>query len=386
MRRTSNPGHNANFDVNKIDENFNETLIEDRNLHYHSDNERNSKLPKQYAAPIIKNIKTSPAVATTAKKASKMQTSTNFTTTDDKPSKLGTTIDLDGPNIIHYAPATNDIYKHLGPTGDYSDEEGELTITLLCTTLIRAQHTPKSTLLPNQTTWKCPQKLPFHHLRKPSSTGSTTPAPVAFLLLLRLTPTQPHPGNPSVTQFLCSLHSRGTLRLSSLPFLLSFCLSYMLQLFSLSEPSNNHQGALPQHALQLVHHHQPHSDTATFLFWSLRFFVWPPILALFIHPCPPNITCVSNNVRSLQTGVSEAIHNSEDDELLLLEEMLLLVLHVLRRANSYRRALTTCMVDPLSTDEQNWTMDLEICQFKVIGVSQLHWWTAATQQTRVQKL
>jgi hypothetical protein len=70
-------------------------------------------LPKQYAAPIIKNIKTS-AAATTANKAAKMQTSPNFTTTDDKPSKSGNIIDLDGPNITHYAP-TNDIYKHLGP-------------------------------------------------------------------------------------------------------------------------------------------------------------------------------------------------------------------------------------------------------------------------------
>ncbi len=146
-------------------------------------------------------------------------------------------------------------------------------LTLLCTTLIRAQHTPKSTLLPNQTTWKRPQKLPFHLLRKPLSTGSTTPAPVAFLLLLCLIQTQPHPGNPSVTQFLCSLHSRGTLRLSSLPFLLNSCLSYLIQLFNLSEPSNSHQGALPQHALQLANHLQPHSNTATTLFWSLRFFI-----------------------------------------------------------------------------------------------------------------
>jgi hypothetical protein len=36
-------------------------------------------------------------------------------------------------------------------------------------------------------------------------------------------------------------------------------------------------------------------------------------------------TCVSNYVRSLQIGVSEAIHNSEDDELFLVEETLLLV-------------------------------------------------------------
>jgi hypothetical protein len=136
-------------------------------------------------------------------------------------------------------------------------------LTLLCTTPTRTRHTANSTLLPNQTTWKRPQKLPFHPLRKPPSTGSTTPAPVTFFLHLFLTSAQQHSEKPSVTQFLCSLHSRGTLRLSSLPFLLSFCLFFMIQLFSLSEPSNNHQGALPQHALQLVHHHQPHSDAAT---------------------------------------------------------------------------------------------------------------------------
>jgi hypothetical protein len=68
-----------------------------------------------------------------------------------------------------------------------------------------------------------------------------------------------------------------------------------------------------------------------------------------------DITCVSYNVKSLHTGVSEVLHNSDDDDLLLIEETLLLVLHVLRRANSYRRALTTCMLDPLSKDERNRT-------------------------------
>jgi hypothetical protein len=61
-------------------------------------------------------------VATTTNKAAKMQTSTNFTTTDDKPTKLDTTIDLDGPNITHYAP-NNDSYKYLGSTGDNEEEE-----------------------------------------------------------------------------------------------------------------------------------------------------------------------------------------------------------------------------------------------------------------------
>jgi hypothetical protein len=123
-RRTSKPGRKAYFNVFKINKNFNKILIEDCNLHYHLDNEHNSKLPKQYAAPIIKNIRTS-QVATTTNKAAKTQTSTNFTTTDDKHSKSGTTIDLDDPNITNYAPS-NDIYKHLGSTGD--NEEKELPI------------------------------------------------------------------------------------------------------------------------------------------------------------------------------------------------------------------------------------------------------------------
>jgi hypothetical protein len=59
-----------------------------------------------------------------------------------------------------------------------------------------------------------------------------------------------------------------------------------------------------------------------------------------LHPSSPtiDITCVLNTVRSLQICVSEAIHNSEDDELMLVEETLLLALHVLRREKSYRRA------------------------------------------------
>jgi hypothetical protein len=105
-----------------IDKNFDKILIEDRNLHSNSNDKGSIQPPAQYAAPIItRNIKTSP-VATSMNKAAKMQTSTNFTTTDDKPTKSGITIDLDGPNINHYAP-TNDIYKHLGSTGDNEEEE-----------------------------------------------------------------------------------------------------------------------------------------------------------------------------------------------------------------------------------------------------------------------
>ncbi|MFN9982729.1 MAG: hypothetical protein ACK53Y_22560, partial [bacterium] len=116
-------GGKAYFDIYMIDKNFDKILIEDRNLHSNSNDKGSIQPPAQYAAPIItRNIKTSP-VATTTNRAAKMQTSTIFfTTTDNNPTKLGTTIDLDGPNITHYAP-TNDIYKHLGPTGDNEEEE-----------------------------------------------------------------------------------------------------------------------------------------------------------------------------------------------------------------------------------------------------------------------
>ena len=48
--------------------------------------------------------------------------------------------------------------------------------------------------------------------------------------------------------------------------------------------------------------------------------------------------------------MSEAIQNSEDDELMLVEETPLLALHVLRREKSYRRAPEKGLVDPLSKD------------------------------------
>jgi hypothetical protein len=148
-------------------------LIEDRDLHYHLDNEHNSKLPKQYAAPNIKNIRTS-QVATTTNKAAKTQTSTNFTTTDDKPSKSGTTIDLDGPNITHYAPS-NDIYKHLGPTGD--NEEEELTInTAMHHTNQGTAHTKiDTTTQPNDL--EMPPKAFVHRLYN-SRTSGLSPSPV----------------------------------------------------------------------------------------------------------------------------------------------------------------------------------------------------------------
>ena len=151
-------------------------MIEDRNLHNHSVNERNIKPPAPYAAPIItKNIKISP-VATTTNKAAKMQTPTNLTTMTDKPTKSGTTIDLDGPNITHYAP-TNDIYKHLGSTGDNEEEELSINATMSHNNL-DTTHTKIATN-DQQSVLKTPPKAPFstpanafeHRLDKSRSSG-----------------------------------------------------------------------------------------------------------------------------------------------------------------------------------------------------------------------
>ncbi len=85
--------------------------------------------------------------------------------------------------------------------------------------------------------------------------------------------------------------------------------------------------------------------------------------------------------------MSEAIHNSEDDELMLVEEMLMLVFHVLRRTNVYHCILTTCMVDPLLKDEQNWTdrsRDMPVQSSQIASTTLVE--CSKTQQTLVQKL
>ncbi len=120
-------------------------------------------------------------MATTTNKAAKMQNPTNITTTDDKPSKSGTNIDLDGPNITHYAP-TNDIYKHLGPTGDNEEEELPIKTAMHHTNQGTAHIKIDTTTQPNDL--ETPPKAPLSPPSKALSTGSTTPAPVAFLVLL----------------------------------------------------------------------------------------------------------------------------------------------------------------------------------------------------------
>ncbi len=77
-----------------------------------------------------------------------------------------------------------------------------------------------------------------------------------------------------------------------------------------------------QHVLLTAPYHQLHSNTA-----SHYPIMDSEILDLVhhictLHPSLPtiDITCALNNVRSLQIGVSEAIQNSQDDELMPIEE------------------------------------------------------------------
>jgi hypothetical protein len=292
-------------------------------------------------------------MATTTNKAAKMQTSTNITTTDDKPSKSGTTIDLDGPNITHYAP-TNDTYKHLGPTGDNEEEELPIKTAMHHTNQGTAHTKIDTTTHPNnlETPPKAPLSPPskaFVHRLYNSRTSGLPHSPVT--LTNTTTPREPECHTIPVLTPL-QRHSKTLLS------------SFSVELLSL----------LPNSTLQLVRTFQqpPGCTPSTYLPTgtspptTLRHrhypLLEPEILHLATHlgslhssSSTIDITCVSNNVRSLHTGVSEVLHNSDDDDLLLIEETLLLVLHVLRRANSYRRALTTCMLDPLSKDERNRT-------------------------------
>ena len=68
----------------------------------------------------------------------------NFTKMDDKPIKLGTTTDLDGPDHTHHAP-TNVNYKDIGTAGDYEEEELHVSTNMLHINLDIAQHTKIST-------------------------------------------------------------------------------------------------------------------------------------------------------------------------------------------------------------------------------------------------
>jgi hypothetical protein len=117
---------------------------------------------------------------------------------------------------------------------------------------------PKAPLSP-------PSKAFVHRLYN-SRTSGLPPSPV--LHTNTATPREPECHTIPV---LTPLQRHSQTLLSS--FLLNSCLSYLIQLFNLSEPSNSHQGALPQHALQLAHHPQPQPNTATTLFWSLKFFI-----------------------------------------------------------------------------------------------------------------
>ncbi len=85
-------------------------------------------------------------------------------------------------------------------------------------------HNKKNTALTNidtttqQNDLETPQKLLFHPLRKPPSTGSITSAAMAFLLHLWAALTQPHSKNTSVANLLITpLQEHSQLLLASIP-------------------------------------------------------------------------------------------------------------------------------------------------------------------------
>jgi hypothetical protein len=228
-------------------------------------------------------------------------------------------------------------------------------ITLLCTTLIRAQRTRiDTTTQPNDLetppkAFPSPPSKAFVHRLYNSRTSGLSPSPVTHTNTA--TPREPECHTISVLTPL-QRHSQT---------LLSYFSAELLSL-------------LPASILQLVRTFQqppgctpttcPPAGTSspTTLKQSHYPLLEPEILhsatnlgSLHSSSSTIDITCVSNNVKSLHTGVSDAIHNSDNDELLLIEETFLLVLHVLRLADSYRHALTTSEVDPLSKDERNRT-------------------------------
>ncbi|KAI2510991.1 hypothetical protein MHU86_3463 [Fragilaria crotonensis] len=145
-RRTSiKKGPQAAYHANNSDDNFDQIIQEDRNLHF---NERNNKI----AAPSPQGTNISHRATTPTKMAAKMQatsptTPTTLTTTDDN--KKGTTTEPDDHTTKHYA-STNANYKDIGPTDDNEEDSNNHRTTSTTTTNISTKSTfnnmaPKST-------------------------------------------------------------------------------------------------------------------------------------------------------------------------------------------------------------------------------------------------
>ncbi|KAI2509888.1 hypothetical protein MHU86_4453 [Fragilaria crotonensis] len=130
-RRTSiKKGPQAAYHANNSDDNFDQIIQEDRNLHFH---ERNNKI----AAPSNQGTNISHRATTPTKMAAKMQATspttptTTLTTTDDN--KKGTTTEPEHETTKHYA-STNVVYKDIGPTDDNKEDNNSNNRTTVTTT------------------------------------------------------------------------------------------------------------------------------------------------------------------------------------------------------------------------------------------------------------
>ncbi|KAI2514022.1 hypothetical protein MHU86_406 [Fragilaria crotonensis] len=125
-RRTSiKKGPQAAYHANNSDDNFDQIIQEDRNLHFH---ERNNKI----AAPSTQGTNISHRATTPTKMAAKMQatspttpTTTSITTDDNKK---GTNTEPDDQTTKNYA-STNVAYKDIGPTDDNYEDRTTITTT-----------------------------------------------------------------------------------------------------------------------------------------------------------------------------------------------------------------------------------------------------------------
>ncbi|KAI2500908.1 hypothetical protein MHU86_13569 [Fragilaria crotonensis] len=194
-RRTSiKKGPQAAYHANNSDDNFDQIIQEDRNLHF---NERNNKI----AAPSPQGTNISHRATTPTKMAAKMQatsptTPTTLTTTDDN--KKGTTTEPDDHTTKHYA-STNANYKDIGPTDDNEEDSNNHRTTSTTTTNISTKSTfnnmaPKSTtnVAHSDAATQTPTQELVSPLRFPRSAGIALADFIPVVTLARRDPKSIH--------------------------------------------------------------------------------------------------------------------------------------------------------------------------------------------------
>ncbi|KAI2495756.1 hypothetical protein MHU86_18731 [Fragilaria crotonensis] len=172
-RRTSiKKGPQAAYHANNSDDNFDQIIQEDRNLHF---NERNNKI----AAPSPQGTNISHRATTPTKMAAKMQatsptTPTTLTTTDDN--KKGTTTEPEHATTKHYA-STNVNYKDIGPTDDNEEDNNTTTglqvlqLPISANALISTTWTTTTDIADANAAIQTPHRSLLRLLRLPRSAG-----------------------------------------------------------------------------------------------------------------------------------------------------------------------------------------------------------------------